>query len=113
MSGAGDLWGMLKNTKELMEKAKAAQADLAKLTAEGQAGAGLVVARVNGLGDLVGIEFDKSAVDPAEVEMLSDLVIGAVADARRKSAELRSKAIAEMTGGMDLSAFGIDTGNMM
>ncbi|MDR1612763.1 MAG: YbaB/EbfC family nucleoid-associated protein [Planctomycetota bacterium] len=113
MSGVGDLWDLLRNTGDIVEKAKSAQAGLAKLNAEGQAGAGLVTARVNGLGDLVGIEFDRSVVNPDDVELLSDLVIGAVADARRKSAELRSQAIAELTGGMDLSAFGLDMGNLM
>jgi DNA-binding YbaB/EbfC family protein len=112
VSGIGDWFNMMKNTKDLMEKAKTAQAELAKLTAEGQAGAGLVTARVNGLGELVAIDFDKSVVNPHEVEMLSDLVVGAVADARRKGAELRSKAVAEMTGGLDLSALGIDLGGL-
>ena len=106
--GMGNLFDMMKNAKQLMEKAKSAQEVLAKKMVEGVAGAGMVTARVNGLGELIGLDFDKSVVDPEDTEMLSSLVVAAVADARRKTEALRADVLKEMTGGMDLSSLGIN-----
>lgn len=108
MSGLGSLFDIMKNAKQIMEKAKTAQAELASQTVEGQAGAGLVTAKMNGIGELVEIKFDKSVINPGDVELLSDLIISAVADARKKSLELRTSLYEKVTGGADLSALGID-----
>lgn len=115
MSGLGDLgnlFDMVKNAKQMMGKAKEIQADLAKKTAEGSSGAGMVTATVNGLGELVGLKFEASVVDPSDPEMLADLIIAAVADARKKSVELRGDAMKDLTGGFDLSSLGLDPTQM-
>lgn len=108
MSGMGNLFDMMKNARQMMDKAKVAQAELAKKTAEGTAGAGLVTARVNGLGELVGLELDKAAVNPDDTEMLASLVVAAVADARKKAEAFRADAMKELTGGVDLSSLGLN-----
>ena len=113
MSGMGNLFDMMKNARQMMEKAKEVKADLAKRTAEGNAGAGMVTATVNGVGDLVGLKIDPAAVTPDDTEMLADLVVAAVADARNKADALRADAMREMTGGIDLSSLGIDLNGMM
>ena len=113
MTGMGNLFDMMKNARQMMEKAKEAKADLAKRTAEGNAGAGMVTATVNGVGDLIGLKIDPAAVTPPDPEMLSDLVVAAVADARNKADALRADALREMTGGIDLSSLGIDLNGIM
>jgi DNA-binding protein YbaB len=58
---------------------------------------------VTGKQELVSIEIDASAVDPADVEMLQDLVIAAVNDAlaaSRRLAEDKMGAISALTGGL-------------
>lgn len=113
MTGLGNLFDLMKNAKGMMEKAKTAQAELAKQTIEGVSGAGMVTATVNGIGELIALKFDKTAIDPEDPEMLADLVIAAVADARKKSQALRGDALKNIAGGMDLSAFGLDIPGMM
>ena len=108
MSGIGDIFNLMKNAKQMMEKAKEAQAELAKLHAEGQAGAGLAVATVNGLGELIGLKLDKSIIDPHDPEMLTDLIVAAVADARKKTEELKKESLRDLAGGVDLSSLGLD-----
>ena len=108
MSGMGDIFSLLRNAKQMAEKAKEAQVELAKKTAAGTAGAGMVNATVNGTGELVGLNIDKSVIDPEDPEMLADLVIAAVADARKKAGDLRKESLSELTGGIDLSSFGLD-----
>lgn len=111
--GMGNLFDMMKNARQMVEKAKETQAELAKRTAEGSAGAGMVNATVNGIGELVSLKFEPGVIDPNDPEMLADLIIAAVADARNKANSLRGEAMKEMTGGMDLSSLGIDLVGLM
>lgn len=108
MTGIGNLFELMKNAKQLMEKAKTAQTELAKITKDGESGAGMVIATVNGLGELVGLKFEKSAITPEDPDMLADLVIAAVADARKKAEEVRNEMVRDAAGGVDLSALGLD-----
>lgn len=102
------MFGFMKNAKDMMEKAKSMQADLARQAVEGSAGAGMATATMNGAGELTGLRLDKSVVNPDDIEMLADLVVAAVADARRKAEDLRREMLAKMAGGVDLSALGLD-----
>jgi DNA-binding YbaB/EbfC family protein len=104
---------MMKNAKQMMEKAKELKADLARRTADGNAGAGMVTATVSGTGDLVALKIDPAAITPDDPEMLADLVVAAVADAKNKADTLRADAMREMTGGIDLSSLGVDLNGLM
>ena len=57
---------------------------------------------MTGKGEVVSITIDPSAVDPADVEMLQDLVVAAVNDALRASRELAEKKMAAVTGGLKI-----------
>ena len=57
---------------------------------------------VTGKQQLVRVEIDPSAVDPADVEMLQDLVVAAVNDALRAARERSESKMAAVTGGLRL-----------
>ena len=79
------------------------QAELADARVEGTAGGGAVKAVVTGKQSLVSIEIDPAAVDPADVEMLQDLVTAAVndaLDASRRVAEQKMGALTALGGGL-------------
>lgn len=98
---------MMRQVQQMQEEMFAAQAALAETTVEGSAGGGMVKATVTGTGDLVSIELSPDVVDPEDIEMLQDLVVAAVADATRASQALQSEQMGGLTGGIDLSAFGL------
>ncbi|MDR1534523.1 MAG: YbaB/EbfC family nucleoid-associated protein [Planctomycetota bacterium] len=108
MTEMAGLLDMLKLARRMLDNAKPFRAALARRTVEGRAGAGLVTARMNGNGELLGLEFAASVMNSGDRDMLADLIIAAVNDARKRSEALKIEAIKEMTGGIDLSAFGID-----
>ena len=85
----------------------AAQPALAETTVVGTAGGGMVTATVTGSGDLVSIVLSPDVVDPDDIEMLQDLVVAAVADANRAAQAMQSERMGGVTGGIDLSAFGL------
>ncbi len=98
--GMANLQRMALQMQQQMERI---QGELAEARIEGSAGGGVVHAVVTGKHELVSIEIDPSAVDPADVEMLQDLVIVAVNDAlaaSRRLAEDKMGAISALTGGL-------------
>jgi DNA-binding YbaB/EbfC family protein len=76
------------------------QTELESATVDGSAGGGVVKATVTGKQELVSIVIDPSAVDPADVDMLQDLVVAAVNDALRASRELAEQKMSAVTGGL-------------
>jgi DNA-binding YbaB/EbfC family protein len=78
------------------------QTELESTTVNGSAGGGVVQATVTGKQELVSVNIDPEAVDPADVEMLQDLIVAAVNDALRASRELAEQKMAAVTGGLRL-----------
>ncbi|HSW41182.1 MAG TPA: YbaB/EbfC family nucleoid-associated protein [Patescibacteria group bacterium] len=76
--------------------------ELRQARLEGSAGGGVVRAVVSGKQELVELHIDPDAVDPADVEMLQDLVVAAVNDAVRASRDLEKSKMAALTGGLRL-----------
>jgi nucleoid-associated protein EbfC len=87
---------------QMQQEMARVQQELAEATVEGSAGGGAVSAVVTGKGDLVSVKLDPSAVDPADVEMLQDLIVAAVNDALRAARELGEQKMAAVTGGLRL-----------
>ena len=78
------------------------QRELAEAKVDGSAGGGVVKAVVTGKQELVSVTIDPSAVDPADVEMLQDLIVAAVNDALRAARELGEARMSAATGGLRL-----------
>ncbi len=97
-----NLAGLMKQAQAMQEKMQDMQAKLESMEIEGQSGAGLVTATLSGKGDLKRVKIDPKLVDPAEMEMLEDLIIAAHTEARRRIEELMSDEMAKVTGGMQL-----------
>ena len=98
---------MMRQVQQMQEEMVAAQAALAETNVEGSAGGGMVKATVTGTGELTSITLSPDVVDPDDIEMLQDLVVAAVADANRAAQALQSESMGGVTGGLDLSAFGL------
>jgi DNA-binding YbaB/EbfC family protein len=65
---------------------------------EGCAGGGMVTVQLTGGMDIVNVTIDPSVVDPADVEMLQDLVLAAMRDAVARANDLNRQAL----GGLGL-----------
>jgi DNA-binding YbaB/EbfC family protein len=86
---------------QMQQEMERVQAELAEAKVEGSSGGGVVRATVTGKQELVSITIDPSAVDPADVEMLEDLVTAAVneaLDASRRLAEQKMGAMQSIGG---------------
>jgi len=97
--GMGNLQRMAMQMQQEMLRV---QNELAVTNVDGSAGGGVVRAVVTGKQELVSVTIDPSAVDPADVEMLQDLIVAAVNDALRAAKELGESKMAAVTGGLRL-----------
>lgn len=102
---------MMGNAKEMQEKAEQIQAELARRTVEGDAGAGAVRVTVNGKMEVKRVEFDRplllalTATDEgADQAMVEELIAAATNDALAKARQLMEEEMAKLTGGMDIEA---------
>ncbi len=87
----------------MQQKVVDMQEQLAKEEFTGSAGGGLVSITVNGKTG-VNASIDESLLKPEEKEMLEDLVIAAMNDARQKADERMQAEMGNLTGGMGLPA---------
>jgi DNA-binding YbaB/EbfC family protein len=80
------------------------QSTLEAMTVEGSSGAGMVHVTMSGKNELRAVRIDPKLADPAEMEMLQDLIVAAHADAKRKIEALAAEEMQKVTGGMNLPA---------
>jgi len=95
----GNFQNLLKQAKHIQEKLEATQAELEKLEIDGQAGGGMVMARVNGKQELLSIRIDPDVLKE-DVEMVEDLIVAAVNQAMKKAGEESQKRLSAVSGGM-------------
>ena len=88
--------GMLKKVQKMQSEMTRLQDELKEREVEGTAGGEAVTALVNGNKNLVSLTLSPDAVDPEDVEMLQDLIVTAVNDAKKKVHEKTEKELAEL-----------------
>ena len=101
ISGAARQAELQQKIAVMQEKMTAAQEFTASV------GGGVVEAKVNGKKEVLSVNIKPEAVDPEDVEMLQDLVVSAVNEALRQAGEAMDKSMEGVTGGLDLSGFGL------
>ena len=55
---------------------------------------------VKGSGEVVAVTIDPKVVDPADVETLQDLIVGAMADASKQVTLMAQERLGSLAGGM-------------
>ena len=95
--GMGNLQRM---AQQMQQELLRIQGELETMMVDGSAGGGVVKAVVTGKQELVSVTIDPSAVDPADVDMLQDLIVAAVNDALGNSRRVAEEKMAAVTGGL-------------
>ncbi len=99
--GGMNMQAMMKQAQKLQAEMQKKQEELEKMEFTASAGGGVVTATVV-KNQLTKLEIKPEAVDPDDVEMLTDLVLAAVNDALRQCEETSSREMQKLTGGMNL-----------
>jgi DNA-binding YbaB/EbfC family protein len=98
----GNMAGMMKKVQKLQGDMAKMQEELKQRTLEVSAGGGAVKVVINGEKQIQSLKIEPSAVDPADVEMLEDLIAAAVNEAIKKVDDMMAQEMGKLTGGLNL-----------
>jgi nucleoid-associated protein EbfC len=102
-----DFLGMMKQAAQLQSKMKAMQDELDHIEVEGSSGGGLVNVRMTAKMEVKAIKIDPSLIKADEREILEDLLVTALGDARRKAEAAMQDKMQALTGGLSLPGLGL------
>ena len=97
-----DFLGMMKQAMQLQSKMKEMQEQLALIEVTGTAGGGLVNVTMTAKMEIKSLKIDPSLIKPEEGEILEDLIVAALNDARRKAETTMQEKVSSLTGGLPL-----------
>jgi len=100
MAALPNMMGMMKQIQKMQEKMAEVQQSLEAKTVVGEAGGGMVKVTANGRQQVLKIVIDKEVIDPADPEMLEDLIVAATNKALEEAAKMAQEEMAKVTSGM-------------
>tara|TARA_B100001121_G_C18527863_1_gene544493 strand:+ start:153 stop:476 length:324 start_codon:yes stop_codon:yes gene_type:complete len=97
-----NLGNMMKQAQQLQKKMTEAQDKLNEIEVEGTSGGGLVKVIATAKGSFKRISIDDSLINNDEKEILEDLIIAAINDAKQKGETVAQEEMKSLTGGLPL-----------
>lgn len=94
--------GMMKKVQEMQGRMEAMQGALATKEFTAIVGGGAVSATVTGDGKLAKLKLGQDALDPADIEILEDMICLATNNAHQQATEEKTKLMKDITGGLPL-----------
>ena len=99
MKNIGELMQQVQKMQERMQRL---QEELAQATVTGEAGGGMVRVTMTGKGEIRNVSIDESLLKPEEKEILEDLIVAALNQAKERMEALVAEKMKEATGGLPL-----------
>ena len=93
---------LMKQAQEMQAKMAKLQEELAHKEVEGSSGGGMVTVKMNGQQEVLSVKIDPEVFSDGDQEMLEDLVVAAINEARRQSLDLAKEEMSKLTGGMPM-----------
>jgi len=91
---------MMKEARKLEARLEAVRDALKDMTVEGSAGGGAVKVVMNAQRDVLSMTIDPGVLEGGDAEMVEDLLLSALRDAKQKSDEVAAHEMAKVTGGV-------------
>lgn len=97
-----NLGQMLKQAQQIQQKMADMQQEMEGLEITGRSGGGMCQVTLNGKGEAKKVLIDPSLVKPEDAEVLEDLIVAAMNDAKSKVDEAMRAKMQDLTGGLPL-----------
>jgi len=98
----GGLNNIMQQAQRMKSKISEIQEEIGNEEFEASTGGGVVTATVNGNKEIIDVDIDPEVLEPDDVEMLEEMIVGAMNQALQKAADKMDAEIEEVTGGMDI-----------
>lgn len=102
LGALGDMAGMMKKAQEMQTRMAELQEAMARTVVMGEAGGGLVKARVTAKGEVTGLDIDPSILVASEKEMVEDLILAAIKDGQVKGAMKNAEEMRKLSESLGL-----------
>jgi len=96
------MMGMMKQVQAMQAKFAEMQAEMERLEVQGSAGGGMVSVTATAKGAVRAVRIDPTLMREGEAEILEDLIVTALNDAREKAESLMAEKMKAITGGLPL-----------
>ena len=93
---------LMKQAQQMQAKMAQLQEELAKTEFEVSSGGGMVTVRMNGQQEVLAVKIEDEVFSDGDKEMLEDLIVAAINEARQKAAEMAKEQMSSLTGGMNI-----------
>jgi len=97
-----NLGQMMKQVQDMQTRMADMQAKMEELEVSGASGGGMVQATVTGKGVVKRLKIDPALILPAEAEVLEDLIVAAINDAKTRADTEMQAEMGKLTGGLPL-----------
>jgi DNA-binding YbaB/EbfC family protein len=94
----------MQQAQAMQKKMEEMQQKLAETEITGKSGGGMVQITMNGKGEAKKLIIDPKLVDPSDKEVLEDLIVAAINDAKNQNESKMSDEMGKLTGGLGLPA---------
>ncbi len=97
-----DFMNLMKQAQDMQKRMEEVQGQLNEIEVQGSSGAGMVEVTMSAKGDVKTLKIDPSLIKDNEIEILEDLIVAALSDAKSKAEETMKSKMQELTGGLNL-----------
>ncbi|KMO38037.1 YbaB/EbfC family nucleoid-associated protein [Methylobacterium aquaticum] len=97
-----DIMGLMKQAQAMQQKMADLQSELDDVQVTGASGGGSVSVTMTAKGDVKGLSLDAALLVPDEKEILEDLIVAALNDAKAKAERAAQERMQELTKGLPL-----------
>ncbi len=94
--------GMMKKVEEMKKRMEALQSEMEQASFAASVGGDVVTVSVTGKGFVQSVSINPEAVDPAEIDVLEDMICLATNKAKQKAETEMAARIKDITGGLPL-----------
>ena len=95
----------MKQAARMQQQVEQIQSDLAKRTVEATSGGGAVKVVAKCDGSLASIKIDPQAINPADAQLLEDMILSAANQALAQAKEISTQEMGKATAGFNLPGF--------
>ncbi len=98
----GNMNNIVRQAQRMQSQIAKVQEEIAEKKVEASTGGGVVTAVVNGKSELLELKIDREVVDPDDVEILEEMIIGAVNQAMKTASDMMNDEVEKITGGLNI-----------
>lgn len=97
-----DISQVMQQAQQFQKRLAEVQDEMAGRQITSTVGGGMVTVTVNGKNELLAIKIDPEVINPADPNMLQDLIAAGVNDAMRQAREAMQVEMRKVTGGLNI-----------